>query len=100
MCPKFDRPRSLRQTTRTDRLGAQITQVVTNTKFNGVALIDVAGTAATKTVQLDTSGSNSMDITDTNFLTGAGMAKLVAAAASFDSTPQEVLYQTPMLPMH
>ena len=67
-------------------LGAQITQVVTNTKFNGVALIDVAGTAATKTVQLDTSGSNSMDITDTNFLTGAGMAKLVAAAASFDST--------------
>ena len=67
-------------------LGAQITQVVTNTKFNGVALIDVAGTAATKTVQLDTSGSNSMDITDTNFLTGAGMAKLVAGAASFDST--------------
>ena len=67
-------------------LGAQITQVVTNTKFNGVALIDVAGSAATKTVQLDTSGSNSMDITDTNFLTGAGMAKLVAAAASFDST--------------
>jgi flagellin len=67
-------------------LGAQITQIVTNTKLNDVVLIDVAGSADAKTVQLDTSGSNSMTITDDNFLAGAGMAKLVLATASFDST--------------
>ena len=62
-------------------LGAQITQVVTNTKFNGVGLFDASG----KTVQLDTSGSNTMTITDANFLTQTGMAKLVAGAATFAS---------------
>ena len=67
-------------------LGTQINSIVTNTKFNGIVLIDVAGSADAKTVQLDTSGSNSMTITDDNFLGLAGMAKLVLATASFDST--------------
>ena len=67
-------------------LGTQISSIVTNTKFNGIVLIDVAGSADAKTVQLDTSGSNSMTITDDDFLDGAGMAKLVLATASFDST--------------
>ena len=45
MCPRSSTDQDLYDNELTD-LGAKSLEVVTNTKFNGVALIDVAGTAA------------------------------------------------------
>ena len=57
--------------TEVDELTAQMDQIVTNTKFNGVNLFD--GSVATVTVQTGANGSDTVDLT---------MADLTALAAS------------------
>jgi hypothetical protein len=59
--------------TEVDELTAQIDQVITNTKFNGVELFD--GSTATVTVQTGADGSDTVD------LAMADLTTLAAAAA-------------------
>ncbi|MFM5924030.1 MAG: flagellin [Novosphingobium sp.] len=65
--------------TEVDQLTAQIGQVITNTKFNGVALFD--GSTAAVTVQTGANGSDTVDLTmaDLTTLTANG-----GAAGSYD----------------
>lgn len=62
-----------------DELTAQIDQVVTNTKFNGVALFD--GSAATVTIQTGANGADTVDLAMTDLTT---LAASGGAAGSYD----------------
>ena len=65
--------------TEVDELTAQIDQVITNTKFNGVALFD--GTTATVTVQTGANGTDTVDLTMADLTT---LAASGGAAGSYD----------------
>jgi len=65
--------------TEVDELTAQIDQVITNTKFNGVALFD--GTTATVTVQTGANGADSVDLVMADLTT---LAASGGAAGSYD----------------
>jgi len=65
--------------TEVDELTAQIDQVITNTKFNGVALFD--GSTATVTVQTGANGSDTVDLTMADLTT---LAASGGAAGSYD----------------
>jgi len=65
--------------TEVDELTAQIDQVITNTKFNGVALFD--GTTATVTVQTGANGGDQVDLVMADLTT---MAASGGAAGSYD----------------
>jgi flagellin len=62
-----------------DQLTAQIDQVVTNTKFNGVALFD--GSTAAVTIQTGANGSDTVDLNMTDLTT---LAASGGAAGSYD----------------
>ncbi len=62
-----------------DELTAQIDQVVTNTKFNGVALFD--GSTAAVTVQTGANGTDTVDLAMTDLTT---LAASGGAAGSYD----------------
>jgi len=62
-----------------DELTAQIDQVITNTKFNGVALFD--GTTATVTVQTGANGADQVDLVMADLTT---LAASGGAAGSYD----------------
>jgi flagellin len=62
-----------------DELTAQIDQVITNTKFNGVALFD--GNTASVTVQTGANGSDTVDLTMADLTT---LAASGGAAGSYD----------------
>ncbi|MFM5917220.1 MAG: flagellin [Novosphingobium sp.] len=62
-----------------DELTAQIDQVVTNTKFNGVALFD--GSTAAVTIQTGANGSDTVDLAMTDLTT---LAASGGAAGSYD----------------
>jgi flagellin len=62
-----------------DELTAQIDQVITNTKFNGVALFD--GVTATVTVQTGADGGDTVDLTMADLTT---LAASGGAAGSYD----------------
>jgi flagellin len=65
--------------TEVDELTAQIDQVITNTKFNGVALFD--GVTATVTVQTGANGSDTVDLVMADLTT---LAASGGAAGSYD----------------
>ena len=65
--------------TEVDELTAQIDQVITNTKFNGVALFD--GTTAAVTVQ---TGANAADTVDLAMADLTTLAASGGAAGSYD----------------
>jgi flagellin len=65
--------------TEVDELTAQIDQVITNTKFNGVALFD--GSTATVTVQTGANGGDQVDLVMADLTT---MAASGGAAGSYD----------------
>jgi len=65
--------------TEVDELTAQIDQVITNTKFNGVTLFD--GSTATVTVQ---TGANAADKVDLNMADLTALAASGGAAGSYD----------------
>ncbi len=62
-----------------DQLTSQIDQVVTNTKFNGVALFD--GSTAAVTIQTGANGSDTVDLNMTDLTT---LAASGGAAGSYD----------------
>jgi flagellin len=62
-----------------DQLTAQIDQVITNTKFNGVVLFD----ASTATVTVQT-GANAADTVDLNMADLTSLAASGGAAGSYD----------------
>jgi flagellin len=65
--------------TEVDELTAQIDQVITNSKFNGVAMFD--GTTATVTVQTGANGADTVDLTMADLTT---LAASGGAAGSYD----------------
>jgi flagellin len=65
--------------TEVDELTAQIDQVITNTKFNGVALFD--GSTATVTVQTGANGADTVDLVMADLTT---LAASGGAAGSYD----------------
>ncbi|NLR71645.1 flagellin FliC [Novosphingobium sp. ERN07] len=65
--------------TEVDELTAQVDQIVTNTKFNGVNLFD--GTVATVTVQTGANGTDTVDLTMADLTT---LAASGGAAGSYD----------------
>ncbi len=65
--------------TEVDELTAQIDQVITNSKFNGVAMFD--GSTATVTVQTGANGADTVDLTMADLTT---LAASGGAAGSYD----------------
>ncbi len=64
-------------------LKAEISRVITNTKFNGQALLDgTGGTAGTLTFQVGANTSETVDIVTTNLAGGTGMTAIAAADIS------------------